>query len=42
MIVTLKRERPDWGARKIRELLVRRLDGDIGPRLLPMSPEHSV
>src|SRR2546427_4876333 len=29
LIVTLKREKPHWGARKIRELLVRRLDGDI-------------
>ena len=25
LIVTLKREKPHWGARKIRELLVRRL-----------------
>jgi hypothetical protein len=24
LIVTLKREKPHWGARKIRELLVRR------------------
>src|SRR4029453_11964701 len=29
LIVTLKRQRPHWGARKIRELLVRRLDGDF-------------
>ncbi len=29
LIVTCKREKPHWGARKIRELLVRRLDGDI-------------
>ena len=29
LIVTLKRDRPHWGARKVRELLVRRLDGDI-------------
>jgi hypothetical protein len=28
-IVRLKTEKPHWGARKIRELLVRRLDGDI-------------
>jgi Homeodomain-like domain len=28
-IVQLKAEKPHWGARKIRELLVRRLDGDI-------------
>src|SRR6201981_2097301 len=25
----LKAEKPHWGARKIRELLVRRLDGDV-------------
>src|SRR6201997_1473391 len=29
LIVRLKTEKPHWGARKIRELLVRRLDGDI-------------
>ena len=29
LIVQLKTEKPHWGARKIRELLVRRLDGDI-------------
>ena len=29
MIVRLKKEKPHWGARKIRELLVRRLDGDV-------------
>ena len=29
MIVGLKREKPHWGARKIRELLIRRLDADI-------------
>src|SRR5262249_16907912 len=28
LILTLKREKPHWGARKIRELLVRRLHGD--------------
>jgi transposase len=28
MIVRLKREKPHWGARKIRELLVRRLNGE--------------
>lgn len=27
--MTLKREKPHWGARKIRELLIRRLDGDV-------------
>ena len=29
LIVGLKRDKPHWGARKIRELLVRRLDGDL-------------
>ena len=28
LIVRLKADKPHWGARKIRELLVRRLDGD--------------
>jgi len=28
-IVGLKGDKPHWGARKIRELLVRRLDGDV-------------
>ena len=38
LIVTLKREKPHWGARKIRELLLRRLDQDpFGARLSPMS-----
>src|SRR5436305_9588808 len=29
LIVRLKGEKPHWGARKIRELLVRRLAGDV-------------
>ena len=29
LIVAAKRDKPHWGAHKIRELLVRRLDGDI-------------
>ena len=29
LIVRIKGEKPHWGARKIRELLVRRLDGDV-------------
>jgi transposase len=29
LIVTAKRDKPHWGARKIRELLLRRLPGDI-------------
>lgn len=40
LIVTLKREKPHWGARKIRELLVRRLDGDI--RVPARSTIHAV
>ena len=39
-IVTLKREKPHWGARKIRELLVRRLSGDL--RLPAKSTIHAV
>lgn len=40
LIVTLKQEKPHWGARKIRELLVRRLDGDI--RIPAKSTIHAV
>ena len=40
LIVSLKREKPHWGARKIRELLVRRLDGDI--RVPAKSTIHAV
>lgn len=40
LIVSLKREKPHWGARKIRELLVRRLDGDI--RIPAKSTIHAV
>jgi len=40
MIVTLKREKPHWGARKIRELLVRRLAGDV--RVPARSTIHAV
>ena len=40
LIVRLKREKPHWGARKIRELLVRRLPGDA--RLPAQSTIHSV
>jgi transposase InsO family protein len=40
MIVRLKREKPHWGARKIRELLVRRLSGDI--RVPAKSTVHAV
>src|SRR5258708_5082697 len=29
LIVGLKRDKPHWGARKIRDLLIRRLDGDV-------------
>jgi transposase InsO family protein len=40
LIVTLKQEKPHWGARKIRELLVRRLDGDF--RIPAKSTIHAV
>jgi transposase len=40
LIVRLKAEKPYWGARKIRELLVRRLDGDI--RVPAKSTIHAV
>jgi transposase InsO family protein len=40
LIVQLKAEKPYWGARKIRELLVRRLDGDI--RVPAKSTIHAV
>jgi transposase InsO family protein len=39
-IVAFKREKPHWGARKIRELLVRRLDQDI--RIPARSTIHAV
>jgi transposase InsO family protein len=40
LIVELKRNKPHWGARKIRELLVRRLDGDV--RVPAKSTIHAV
>ena len=40
LIVAFKREKPHWGARKIRELLVRRLDGDV--RVPAKSTIHAV
>ncbi|WP_200808576.1 IS481 family transposase [Tistlia consotensis] len=40
LIVELKRTKPHWGARKIRELLVRRLDGDV--RIPATSTIHAV
>src|ERR1700681_2398029 len=40
LIVRLKTEKTHWGARKIRELLVRRLDGDI--RVPAKSTIHAV
>jgi transposase InsO family protein len=40
LIVALKRAKPHWGARKIRELLVRRLDGDV--RVPAKSTVHAV
>ena len=40
LIVRLKGEKPHWGARKIRELLVRRLDGDV--RVPAKSTIHAI
>src|SRR5215470_5571689 len=40
LIAAAKRDKPHWGARKIRELLVRRLDGDI--RVPAKSTIHAV
>ena len=40
LIVTLKREKPHWGARKIRELLLRRLGSDV--RVPSKSTIHAV
>src|SRR5215467_4848693 len=40
LIVQLKRDKPHWGARKIRELLVRRLSGDV--RIPAKSTIHAV
>jgi transposase InsO family protein len=40
LIVTCKREKPHWGARKIRELLVRRVDQDV--RVPAKSTVHAV
>ena len=40
LILLCKREKPHWGARKIRELLVRRLDGDV--RIPAKSTIHAV
>jgi transposase InsO family protein len=40
MIVSCKRDKPHWGARKIRELLVRRLAGDV--RIPSKSTVHAV
>jgi hypothetical protein len=39
-IIALKQEKPHWGARKIRELLVRRLAGDV--RIPAKSTIHAV
>ncbi|MEQ8479293.1 MAG: helix-turn-helix domain-containing protein, partial [Hoeflea sp.] len=40
LIVETKRDKPHWGARKIRELLVRRLAGDV--RIPAKSTVHAV
>ncbi|MCK9992174.1 MAG: hypothetical protein Dbin4_00694, partial [Alphaproteobacteria bacterium] len=39
-IVSFKREKPHWGARKIRELLLRRLPGEV--RVPAKSTIHAV
>jgi transposase InsO family protein len=40
LIVSLKRDKPHWGARKLRELLLRRLAGDV--RVPAISTIHAV
>jgi transposase InsO family protein len=40
LIVRLKRDKPHWGARKLRELLIRRLAGDV--RVPAISTIHAV
>ncbi|MEO1651803.1 MAG: IS481 family transposase [Pseudomonadota bacterium] len=40
LIVRIKREKPNWGARKIREVLVKRLAGDV--RVPAKSTVHAV
>jgi transposase InsO family protein len=40
LIVSLKRDKPHWGARKLRELLIRRLAGDV--RVPAKSTIHAV
>ncbi|ENN84891.1 putative transposase [Rhizobium freirei PRF 81] len=40
MIVRLKKDKPHWGARKIRELLVKRLAGDV--RIPAKSTVHAI
>ena len=40
LIVGLKRDKPHWGARKLRELLIRRLNGDV--RVPAKSTIHAV
>ena len=40
LIIAYKREKPHWGARKIREILVRRLAGDV--RIPATSTIHAV
>ena len=40
LIVCLKQDKPHWGARKLRELLVRRLNGDV--RVPARSTIHAV
>lgn len=40
LLVATKKEKPNWGARKIRELLIRKLDGDF--RIPSISTVHAI
>jgi transposase InsO family protein len=40
LIVRIKREKPHWGARKIRELLIKKIDGDV--RVPAKSTVHAI
>ncbi len=41
-IVAAKREKPNWGARKIRERLLRRLPSDVKSQLAALSSPSSI
>src|SRR4030081_755853 len=46
MIVTMRREKPTWGARKIRDRLLRKLPNDVSPpacsTILPVMARHGL